>query len=82
MRDGWLWMLSLRSLTTAGAAQADSLKVAGLRQFAAKHNVALADASLRWGRLLKPGLPFTTLLSNSINHPDDRGHDVNRSHWR
>lgn len=48
--------------------------VAGVRQFAARHNVALADASLRWGHLLKEGIPYTTLLSNSINHPDDRGH--------
>jgi lysophospholipase L1-like esterase len=50
--------------------------VAGLRQFAAKHNVALADASRRWGRLLKQGIPYITLLSNSINHPDDRGHEL------
>src|SRR6185436_18314399 len=50
--------------------------VAGVRQFTAKHNVALADASLRWGHLLKEGIPYTTLLSNSINHPDDRGHEL------
>lgn len=50
--------------------------VAGLREFAAKHNVALADASLRWGHLLKEGIPYTTLLANSINHPDDRGHEI------
>jgi lysophospholipase L1-like esterase len=50
--------------------------VAGLRQFAAKHKVALADASLHWGHLLKEGIPYTTLLSNSINHPDDRGHEI------
>lgn len=48
--------------------------VAGLRRFAAKHRVALADASLRWGHLLKEGIPYITLLSNCINHPDDRGH--------
>lgn len=50
--------------------------VAGVRQFAEKHHVALADASLRWGHLLKEGIPYTTLLSNSINHPDDRGHEM------
>lgn len=50
--------------------------VAGLRQFASKHSVALADASLRWGHLLKEGIPYITLLSNSINHPDDRGHEL------
>lgn len=50
--------------------------VAGLRQFAAKHNVALADASLRWGHLVKEGIPYITLLKNSLNHPDDRGHRI------
>lgn len=48
--------------------------VAGLRQFAWEHKVALADASLRWGHLLREGIPYPTLLANSINHPDDRGH--------
>ena len=48
--------------------------VAGVRTFCQKHHVALADASLRWGHLVKEGTPYITLLSNSINHPDDRGH--------
>ena len=47
--------------------------VAGLRAFAARHGVALADASKRWGRLWRQGIPYTTLLSNAINHPDPRG---------
>ncbi len=47
--------------------------VAGLRQFATKHNVALADAARRYGRLWRQGIPYTTLLLNSINHPDARG---------
>jgi len=50
--------------------------VAGLRAFARRQGVALADASLRWGHLLREGIPYTTLLSNSINHPDDRGHEL------
>ena len=50
--------------------------VAGVREFTAKHHVALADASLRWGHLLKEGIPYTTLLSNSINHPNDHGHEL------
>jgi lysophospholipase L1-like esterase len=44
-----------------------------LREFAAAHQVALADASLRWGRLWRQGVPYTTLLLNAINHPDARG---------
>jgi lysophospholipase L1-like esterase len=47
--------------------------VAGLRQFAAKHRVALADAARRYGRLWRQGLPYTTLMLNSINHPDAHG---------
>lgn len=47
--------------------------VKGLREFAARHSVALADASLRWGHLWREGIPYTTLLLNSINHPDERG---------
>jgi hypothetical protein len=35
--------------------------------------VALADASLRWGRLWRQGIPYSTLMLNSINHPDARG---------
>jgi lysophospholipase L1-like esterase len=47
--------------------------VEGLRQFAAKHDVALADASLRWGRLWRQGIPYNTLLVNAINHPNAHG---------
>jgi len=47
--------------------------VAGLRQFATKHPVALADASRRYGRLWQQGIPYNTLMLNSINHPDARG---------
>jgi lysophospholipase L1-like esterase len=47
--------------------------VKGLRSFAGQHQVALADASLRYGRLWRQGLPYTTLMLNSINHPDARG---------
>jgi lysophospholipase L1-like esterase len=47
--------------------------VRGLRQFAAKHGVALADASLRYGRLWRQGLPYSTLMLNAINHPNAHG---------
>lgn len=47
--------------------------VRGLRLFAQNNRVALADASLRWGRLWRQGLPYSTLLMNNINHPDERG---------
>jgi len=47
--------------------------VAFLREFTARHDVALADASRRWGRLWRQGIPYTTLFLNAINHPDVRG---------
>ncbi len=47
--------------------------VKGLREFAQKHQVALADASLRYGRLWRQGIPYSALMLNSINHPDARG---------
>ena len=48
--------------------------VLALRDFAGKHQVALADAAARWQHLAAEGLPYMTLLDNTINHPDDRGH--------
>jgi lysophospholipase L1-like esterase len=48
--------------------------VLALRDFAERHRVALADAAARWEHLWKEGLPYLTLLHNTINHPDDRGH--------
>jgi lysophospholipase L1-like esterase len=47
--------------------------VEGLREFAAKHDVGLGDASLRWGRLWRQGIPYSTLLVNAINHPNAQG---------
>ena len=44
-----------------------------LKKFAAAHNLGLADASARWENLEAQGIPYITLLKNSINHPDDRG---------
>ena len=47
--------------------------VKGLREFADRYSVALADASLRYGRLWRQGIPYNALMLNSINHPDARG---------
>ena len=45
-----------------------------IKDFAAAHGIALADASARWAHLWQEGLPYLTLLHNSVNHPDNRGH--------
>jgi lysophospholipase L1-like esterase len=47
--------------------------VEGLRQFVLRHQLALADASLRYGRLWRQGIPYSTLMLNSINHPNAHG---------
>ena len=47
--------------------------VRGVRLFGENSHVAVADASLRWGRLWRQGLPYSTLLMHTINHPDERG---------
>ncbi len=44
-----------------------------LRRFTKENGVALADASLRYGRLWRQGIPYNTLMLNCINHPDHRG---------
>ncbi len=48
--------------------------VNALYEFAKAHGLAVADASARWAHLAKEGIPYTTLLVNTVNHPDDRGH--------
>lgn len=47
--------------------------VLGLREFAKDHPVALAEGSLRFGRLWRQAIPYSSLMLNSINHPDERG---------
>ncbi|MDR0869279.1 MAG: GDSL-type esterase/lipase family protein [Planctomycetaceae bacterium] len=47
-----------------------------LRKFAAAHNIALADAAARYGRLWRRGIPYSTLMSNNINHPNAEGHQI------
>jgi lysophospholipase L1-like esterase len=68
VRPDWMGLTSQREI------DADPRPyVTGLRQFAARHSMALADASLRWGRLWRQGIPYSTLFLNAINHPDARG---------
>jgi len=52
--------------------------VAGLKAFVAAHgdHLALADASRRYGRLWRQGIPYLTLMENNINHPNDLGHGI------
>ncbi len=47
--------------------------VRDLRAFAAREGVGLADASLLWGELWRRGIPYLTLETNDINHPNAFG---------
>jgi hypothetical protein len=47
--------------------------VAAIRQFGPRNGVPIADASRRYGRLWRQGLPYTSLMTNGHNHPDARG---------
>jgi hypothetical protein len=44
-----------------------------LRRFAPENKIALADAAARYGRLWRQGIPYSTLMVNTVNHPDVRG---------
>ena len=47
--------------------------VAMLRDFARRNRIPVADVSARYGRLWRQGIPFLTLLTNQINHPNRQG---------
>lgn len=47
--------------------------VKDVRRFAADNQIALADAAARYGRLWRQGIPYSTLMSNNINHPNKIG---------
>lgn len=47
--------------------------VKALRKFTAENGIALAEGSLRYGRLWRQGVPYSTLLMNNINHPNPVG---------
>ena len=44
-----------------------------VRRFAPENGIALADASIRYGHLWREGIPYSTLMVNTANHPDVRG---------
>lgn len=68
IRPDWMGLTSQREIDEDPRAYTSFL-----REFAATHGVALADAARRYGRLWRQGLPYNTLMTNNINHPDERG---------
>lgn len=49
------------------------LYVQTLREFGTENDVAIGDASKRYGHLWRQGLPYQPFLLNNINHPDVLG---------
>ena len=44
-----------------------------LRKFSEDNKIALADAARIYGTLWKQGIPYNTLMTNDINHPNAAG---------
>ncbi|HEX2949604.1 MAG TPA: GDSL-type esterase/lipase family protein [Armatimonadota bacterium] len=63
----WMGFASMRE-------KENRVYVHALKDFAQRHGLGLADASGRWEHLWQEGIPYLTMLHNSLNHPDDRGH--------
>ncbi|MBC2593807.1 SGNH/GDSL hydrolase family protein [Ruficoccus amylovorans] len=50
--------------------------IAMLRNFSSAHRIPCADVSARYGRLWRQGIPFLTLMTNQINHPNRTGLEI------
>ncbi len=48
----------------------------GLRIFCAENNVPFADAPTLYGKLHRAGVPYLTLMTNNINHPNAFGMEL------
>lgn len=71
VKPDWMGLSSQR-----GIDDDPRLYVRVLREFCRNNRVALADASRRYGRLWRQGIPFLTLMENGINHPNPAGHAI------
>ncbi len=70
VRPDWMPIPTLRPLSDPRP------YVHALRELAAENDVAYADAAEEWVTLWRRGIPHVSLLANSINHPDERGHEI------
>ncbi|MFA6242671.1 MAG: SGNH/GDSL hydrolase family protein [Candidatus Hydrogenedentales bacterium] len=64
------WM----GLTTWKVKEDPRVYVAALHRLAKEGNLALADGSAEYCNLWREGIPYMTVMSNAINHPNARGH--------
>lgn len=68
VRPDWMGLKSEKNIDND-----PRIYVQALRKFAAQNNIALADGSLRYGRLWRQGIPYASLMMNAINHPNPFG---------
>ncbi len=50
--------------------------VKGLRKFCEENNTPFADTPALYGKLWRSGIPYLTLMTNNINHPNDFGMEL------
>lgn len=68
VRPDWMGLASEKEIDDDPRAY-----VKALRKFTAEKGIALAEGSLRYGRLWRQGIPYSTLMMNNINHPNPYG---------
>ncbi|WDQ17114.1 SGNH/GDSL hydrolase family protein [Rhodopirellula sp. P2] len=71
VRPSWMKFSSQRNIDDDPRAY-----VKGVRAFAQQNQIAVAEGSLRYGRLWRQGIPYITLMENNINHPNVNGHRI------
>ncbi len=71
VRPAWMNLTSLKNIDEDPRAYTK-----GLRIFAEKNGIALADASRSYGRLWRKGIPYIVLMTNNINHPNKYGMSI------
>lgn len=71
VRPSWMGLSSQKNIDDDPRAY-----VKGVRAFAEQNQIAVADASQRYGRLWRQGIPYITLMENNINHPNVHGHRI------
>lgn len=68
VRASWMGLASQKNIDDDPRAY-----VKAVRAFADENHIALADGSKRYGRLWRRGIPYITLMTNNINHPNGFG---------
>lgn len=68
VRPDWMGLTSQKQIDDDPRAY-----VKAVRKFASENDIAVAEGSLRYGRLWRQGIPYLTLMMNNINHPNPYG---------